>query len=240
MSIIKPIYVMNEEGLSELEKKAVLEGAEEMIKIAEAEDITRIIDLGVFNGEKNEEDPLMTYHSIDWYLQKGKEKSLENLLEANRLLNLLEASIKPFGQYHFLLLKSGIYTGTTPCVGIGSLGGPGAIVSAYKFKDLDEETRCGCIKTAAMHEIGHNFGLVNEKRENTDYTHCNNRCVMRIGRPSPEALITMTEDRLKYGPFCEPCEKYLKERFKEKPPVDNPKSEQKILILNLLNSKKKE
>lgn len=90
---------MNEQGISDLEKKAMLEGAEEMIKIAEAEDITRIINLGIFNGEKNEEDPLRTYHSIDWYLQKGKEKSSENLLEANRLLALLDASIKPFGQY---------------------------------------------------------------------------------------------------------------------------------------------
>lgn len=221
MSIIKPIYVMNEEGLSELERKAVLEGTEDVLKIAGVEDRIKIEDLGAWRHEEyqNKGGSLIPYRSVDWYIQKGREASRNKTkLDASTLLDLLVSSDPPFQKYRILVLKSNIgILDIYSVVGLANHWGPGIALSTNRFKDLDEETKIGCIKTATMHEVGHIFGLVPEERTGADYTHCENKCVMRSWLSSPDDFTKATNDRLEYGPFCEPCETQLKEHFKETP-----------------------
>ena len=62
---------MNQEGLSELEKQAVLDGSSELIKLAEVSGID-LTDFGVFrnNSYKNSDGSLKEFQSVDWYVQR--------------------------------------------------------------------------------------------------------------------------------------------------------------------------
>lgn len=220
MNRTKLVYIMNEEGLSDLEREAVLEGVEGVLKTAGVENQIKIEDLGAWKHKdcQNKNGSLIPHRSVEWYLQAGKEKSHKKTqLIVNELLNYVSSCDILQGN-RILVLQSNIYfPNGNSTVGLSNHWGPAVVLSTYKFKGLDEETKYGCIKTSTMHELGHNFGLVDKKTQGVDYTHCANKCVMRPGKPSPDEIIVMTNDRLKYGPFCEPCEKQLKEYFKEKP-----------------------
>ena len=77
MQKIKPIYVMNQEGVSELEKKAVLDGAAELLKIAGIAELITIKDWGVWREDDwlNPDSSLKRNQSVEWYLEKGKGKN---------------------------------------------------------------------------------------------------------------------------------------------------------------------
>jgi predicted Zn-dependent protease len=92
------------------------------------------------------------------------------------------------------------------------------ILSTFRFKGLSEKERCQCLKTVAMHELGHVFGLPsvgrNKNVENLG-EHCtNSRCIMRQGLNVPD-LLNITTDRLKHGALCSNCTNDLKSYFGE-------------------------
>lgn len=243
MSKTKPVYIMNEQGISDLEKKAILDGTKELLKIASVEGIISITDFGAWKGKdyKNPDGSLARFQSVDWYLQEGKKFSREHIqLNAEELFTYLE--IEPWRKtkdhYDILATKQDMYYKDTnfvigiayPCIG--------TVVSTYRFKNLPDKTKYECIKTEIMHELGHAFGLVRTGRENSEYNlgqHCTNKCVMRQGLRLPTDWINMTNDRLKHGALCSLCEKDLKEWFKETPGTTNGKPK----ILNYSSRSKK-
>lgn len=123
MSKIKQIYVMNEEGLSDLERKAVLEGVEEVLKIAEVENQIKIEDLGAWRHKdyQNKDGSLIPHRSVDWYLQKGRQDSRnETQLDAGALLHLLGCYDPSPKNYNILVLQPNIYLDTKSCVGLSN------------------------------------------------------------------------------------------------------------------------
>lgn len=237
MSKTRPMYVMNEEGLSELEKKAVIDGTKELLRIAEVEDRIKVVDLGAWkhNEYKNSDGSLKEYYSVDWYLQEGRKASRNKTqLNAEKIVRLFYVEPWQKGEqehYDILITRSDMYSGNANFI-IG-IAYPvlATVLSTYRFKNLDDKLRYECIKTETMHELGHVFTLPKERIKSDNWVldgHCPNKCVMRQGMSLPTDWINMTEDRLKYGPFCKPCETYLKEWFKEKPAIGEPK----ILVKN--------
>ena len=223
---IKPVYVMNQDGLPDSEKQAVLDGASELIKLAGAD--IKLIDFGVWRTPqyKSSDDTFNEYQSVDWYIQKGRETSRNKTqLNADVMGNCLLS--EPWrwpdrgGKVHYdiLIANSDIYSKGTSFI-IGTAGKSiGTIISTYRLKELDKKSRYECVKTETMHELGHVFGLIPDNRtENVEDSlgkHCTNRCIMRQGLSVPDDWIKMTDDRLRYGALCQACERDMKDYLRE-------------------------
>ncbi|MBU3907541.1 MAG: hypothetical protein KKA64_04810 [Nanoarchaeota archaeon] len=228
MKNIKPIYVMNQKGLPDFEKKAVLDGVSELLELANVGDI-KIYDGGAWRHEgyldKNNE--LKKFHSVDWYLEVGKKESRnKNQLNADSMQRVL--ALEPWryphlgGENHYdiFIINDDMYSkGTNFVIGIAQQK-IGTIISTYQFKKLrgDWGMKYDYIKTETMHELGHVFGLPSKSRtrniEESLGKHCTNICVMRQGLILPDDWIRMTNDRLKSGgALCRDCRKDLRDFF---------------------------
>ncbi len=224
---IKPINLMNQAGLSDLEKRAVLDGASELIRLAEVSKRIELIDFGVWrnNGFRNSDGSLKQYQSVDWYVSRGKDTSRNRTqlnVEAIQLALCLEPWRNPHqggrDHYDILIVNNDIYWGNTNYVIGIAQAGVGTTISTFKFKPLRDKTKYECIKTETMHELGHVFGLIPDSRtknvENSLGKHCTNTCTMRQGLNVPVDWINITNDRLRYGALCPTCAKDLKEYFR--------------------------
>lgn len=166
---IKPIYLMIQNGVDLIDKKAVIDGIETVFKIAGVEKKIRISDYVELQGTNyiSPNGSLKEYRTVDWYLQQGKIKS-RNLMQLNAdaiySLCCEEIALGGYKHYYVLILKSDIYKKNTNFV-IGS-GGKGtcAIISTYRFNDLEPDQKYEVIKTETMHEIGHVLGIPNENK----------------------------------------------------------------------------
>ena len=217
---IKPVYIMHQDGILDREKQAVIDGIKELLKIAKV-DLT-ISDLAVWKERnyKNPDGSLKPYCSIDWYMEEGKKASKKpSRLNAEGILPHLRKWSKEKGCYTVFILQEDIYEPRAEFV-IGYSNYPTAIISVFRFRKLEENQKYECIKTLAMHEVGHMFGLPSDKRkENVEENlggHCtNNKCVMRQGLVVPHDWIKMTHDRIEYGPLCNQCINELRAFFRE-------------------------
>jgi len=209
---------MNENGVDPMDKKAVIGGIETILKIAGVENKIKILDYDELIGEKYIsiiDGSLKEYKNIDWYLQQGKLKSRDSTrLNASAICNLCSVEVLSNVRKHYyvFIVKIDIYLeeGNTRFVIGAGKEGHCAIISTYRFKDLDDNRKYKVIKTEAMHEIGHVFGIPNNNRktnvENNIGLHCTNECVMRQGLCVPDDWIEMTNDRLESGkPLCDEC-----------------------------------
>jgi predicted Zn-dependent protease len=219
MKIGKPIIIMNEDGVSDLEKEAVTVGIKDILEMAEVR--SKVEDIGVWRSTTycNEDGSLKNFQSIDWYLQKGREESRNaNQLNVQSISMHLQRRGTVWKGTHriVLVLCSDIYyEDKNFVVGLSDKDSP-VILSTFRFKGLSEKERCQCLKTVAMHELGHMFGLPSEDRdknvENKLGKHCTNRCIMRQGLDVSDWL-DITDDRLKYGALCSDCINDLKSYF---------------------------
>jgi len=230
---IKPVYLMHQEGISDLEKKAVLDGASELIQLAEVPGIN-LIDFGVWRNKdyKNTDGSLKEYQSVDWYVQKGRETSRnKKQLNAKEMQDAL--MYEPWryssegGHPHFDIFvvhediyypKTNFFPETAFVIGVGGKD-IGTTLSTYRFRGLDNKSRYECIKTETMHELGHVFGLIPPERtkkiEEKLGRHCSDICIMRQGLELPKDWINMTKDRLRDGALCPLCKDNLKEYFRK-------------------------
>ncbi len=213
---IRPIYLMNENGVDPMDKKAVIGGIETMLKIAGVENKIKILDYSELIGKRyiSPDGSSKEYKSLDYYLQQGKIASKNSTkLNATKISNLCayEIAISGYKHYYVLIVKTDIYLeeGNTRFVIGAGKEGCCAIISTYRFSNLDD-LKYEVIKTETMHENGHVFDIPNDNRatnveENLGW-HCTNECVMRQGLIVPKDWIEMTNDRLESGrPLCDEC-----------------------------------
>lgn len=210
---------MNQEGLNGLEKKAVLDGTKEILKIAGVHNFIDIKDFGVWRNSSEE------FGSIDWYLQQARKTSRNKTqLNATTLITALE--IEPMrdvqDHYDIMIIHLDMYPVDEDyeyvnfVIGIASKN-IGTVISTNRFRELEDDLMYDCIKTETMHELGHVFALPNKQRNDLDYSlgpHCANTCIMRQGINLPYDWIKFSRDRLKSDPLCSPCKKDLKNYFK--------------------------
>lgn len=221
MKVGKPIILMNEDGVSDLEKEAVVGGIRDLLEIVEVR--SEVEDIAVYRSAdyRNEDGSLRDSQSVDWYLQKGREGS-RNTIQLN--VESISAYLQRGGTkwkktcHIVLVLCSDIYYGDTRfVVGLSDKDLP-VVLSTFRFEKLPEEKRCQCLKTVAMHELGHMFGLPSEDRnENVEDNlgkHCTNKCIMRQGL-FPKDWLDITDDRLKHGALCSDCTNDLESYFGE-------------------------
>jgi predicted Zn-dependent protease len=232
-SRIKPVHIVNQPGLSALEKQAVIDGATEILRLAEVQGI-ELLDFGEWREEKYAAGGrLLDYQSVDWYIERARATSRNRRqLNADTLLNAIcwepWRDLRKGGTNHYdiFVVKDDMYSRDLNFVlGLG-LDKVGTVISTHHFSELDNRMRYECIKSTVIHELGHVFGLIPSKRKkNVDKElgrHCANVCTMRQSlyplRPEGIPVFSwedLTNDRLNHGTFCGTCEKDLKQYFKE-------------------------
>lgn len=215
LSPIRLIYLMNENGIDPMDKKAVIGGIETILKIAGVENKIKILDYSELIGKRyiSPDGSSKEYKSLDYYLQQGKIASKNSTkLNATKISNLCayELAISGYKHYYVLILKSDIYLETTDFVVGAAKRGTCAIISTYRFKNFEPNLKYEVIKTETLHEIGHVLKIPNDNRKtNTEENlgwHCTNECVMRQGLIVPKDWIKMTKDRIESGkPLCDEC-----------------------------------
>jgi len=218
MAKIKPVFVMNQDGVSELERQAVFDGVEELTAIAGVD--LEIVDFGVWrpSGWKTAAGKLTPHNSVDWYLAKGalqgrgaqlNAATIYYQLAGEPLRNSNEGGID---HYDILVVHQDLFDVQTKfLVGAGGEG-IGAVVSTHRFRGLEPSGLYNCVKTETMHELGHVFGLV-FRGDSVAGGHCQNKCIMRPGITVPTDWIKYSIDRREGKALCNPCESELRNYF---------------------------
>jgi predicted Zn-dependent protease len=220
---IKPVFVMNEPGVTDAERAAVLGGLQTILGEAGVENQIDVEDYGVWRQGPGR------YESVDWYVAEGKRNGRRNRLGVQQLnaasmMSCLatEPWRKAKDHYDLFVCSSDLWTGEDDNNFVIGLARQlvGTVISVQKFRvpGLDERTKRECVKTETIHEMGHVFGLLPYSRaENVEYSlgkHCANRCTMRQGLRLPDDWVNITQDRLKYGTFCPQCQEDLRAFFR--------------------------
>lgn len=218
--MIKPIYLMHQEGVEGEHIEAVLEAAKRVLAIAKVTNSIQIHNLGVWRNSSWEINSRLTrWNSVDWYLEHAKKASRNNhQLNAGDLMNLL--LVEPWKRnphYDIVLTKEDMYfNGANFVIGLAGEG-LGTVVSTKRFEALNPKAQKECIVTETMHELGHVFGLIPDSRtegvESSLGLHCTRRCIMRQGLRVPDDWVSITRDRLEGHEFCPACMKDLKRFF---------------------------
>lgn len=204
--VLKPVRIMAQEGIGDLEKKAVMEGIYYVLQLtgAESKGLTYSYDwkaedhLGV-KDYKNADGSLKPHLSVKWYIEQGRIASeRDGLLNSDMLLMKLKEiaprdeigissrSWKKRKPYEILVVKEGIYTlkkgDFQRLDGQASPGKAAVISTAGSRRDsLDAEQY---VRSVAMHEMGHVLGLIPDDRTEavkltSGTKHCTNECVMQ-------------------------------------------------------------
>ena len=222
MRTINPIYLMHQAGMDPVEIGAVIDGIDEILTIAGVKQAVSLKNFGVWrNPGYVEGNRLKPHQSVDWYLQQGVLKSeRDSQLNANTVVSHLVSEPWRMQQNHFDVVLTNIDMNgdNQGNFVIGSaIRDIGTIISTNRFSDLDDRSKYECIKTAAMHEVGHVFGLPRENRGHSlEYSlgpHCTNSCVMRQGLTVPHDWINFSKDRLRTGAICGSCFRDLRAYF---------------------------
>lgn len=213
---IKPIYLVNTRGITVEEQEAVKDGIETVLKTATVAHIVQINDFGYWNRGPGD------FESIDWYIEKAetnKSCGYGQQLDASIIMDLSakEPSQESEPHYTVFVVDSDLWLRDRQFIIGLSREAEGAVFSAVRFRDVrDERMKYECLKTEALHELGHTFGAAAGRKGvdalTTKYCgelcdeHCANECVMRQGIRVPDAWIKISKDRLTSGEaFCNEC-----------------------------------
>jgi hypothetical protein len=222
---IQPLYILEEEGLTQGEQIAITQGVMECLRLAGVTNRLRVVGLGVWRpiGCRDSRGSLIPRGSIDALLAASPDrKRSEGIICANTLLG--EASHTPRhateSHYFLMAIRRDMGGNMYPLMG-NTTPQTGAVVSTYRLRNGYERLRPTdieqCLMTIIMHEVGHIFGLWPAGSGERCYLHhCppQNRCVMRaMFRLDTDALIA-TRDRVSFGkPFCDGCLANLRQYF---------------------------
>ncbi len=205
MQIIKPVIVGVHEGVTIFERRAVLAAIREMVRRASMGRHVRVV--------------LAPDAPIEKYVEKARRESERSRqFSAFALLkNVHDEPWMPRLHYDVVVVRDDVYAGSCHFVVGLSVRGVGSVISVARFRELASPQREECIKTVAMHEIGHVFGLISRRRRAAVDVrlgrHCANRCIMRQGLRVPDDWIAMTNDRLHGDALCARCVCDLREFF---------------------------
>lgn len=220
-SKLKPVYVMQQKGVTPDEKAAVMDCLNEILSEAGVDGVIEVKDFGEWH--QNDSD----YGSAEWYVQKGREMGRQTedgeQLNASTMVSLCAS--EPWREkedhYDLFVCSSDLWEGFSNnnfVIGL-ALRNNATVLSVARFRhpELDARTRRECVKTEVMHELGHVFGLVTGRGriEMSLGTHCADRCTMRQGITVPDDWVPISQDRLRYGAFCKTCREDLRGYFRK-------------------------
>ncbi|MDD5626837.1 MAG: hypothetical protein PHW01_02380 [Patescibacteria group bacterium] len=223
MQKIKPVYVMREDGIGAQQMEVVLAGICTILKIAGQSQNIKVYNFGIWRlNDWLDGGLLVPYHSVDWYIDQGiKSSSRQGQVSGDAIMTNLwtEPWQETSPHYDVVVIWNDMYSGEEDnnfVIGL-ALPDTGTVISINRFLQLDLKLQLECIKTEIIHEVGHVFGLLpKDRKDNIEEKlgkHCTNTCVMRQGLRLPDDWVAMTHDRLRFGPFCQECQRDLRGYF---------------------------
>jgi predicted Zn-dependent protease len=219
---IRPLNVVFQEGVTASQENSILIALHQMMELANVERYMLVNNFGVWRqpGYRREDRTFRPYMSIDWYTQRGHELSTRpNQVNANQVIGLLNS--EPWQEYqpHYDLMVICDDMYSEGCNFVVGLAQPnlGTIISTHRFLGVGSGLQERCLQTVVYHEVGHVFGLPDNRSRNITESlgrHCTNECVMRQGLRVPHDWITFTQDRLRSNqPYCAECLQGLNQWF---------------------------
>ena len=208
---IKPIHITCDQHVTSDQLKAVEDGVEELLRLADVRVDVRVSAL-------SHPLPRMTKrHSV-----------LSGSLDAYAILHgvIGESVAPPAPRYDLMVVSEDLHgpetatgSGTPSVVGM-TRHARGAVVSTYQLhhSGLRGRLALACLTSAVMHRLGHVFGLVSEQRAvvaaSIQRPHCHpeHRCIMRKST-SVWNWAQHTNDRVRYGALCTGCTRDLRTFF---------------------------
>ena len=220
----KPLTLLDTRSLRQ-ERMAVVDAARECMRLAQLPKPLPLRDYGHYRDPawRDEEGALRPHLSVDWYIAEAWNMAKEKISGA-RLLETL--ATEPWRQkallgdhYDIWLVDEDVYdendeNGDASVVGM-SRPSVGLVLSVRPFDEVGLPTY-SLLKTAALHELGHLFGLPSLGRSDLTFeagVHCSNTCVMRQADTRAERWLELTQDRLTHGPYCDACVAELQAHF---------------------------
>lgn len=200
---IKPIRIIAEKGISDLEMCIIMSGIKNTLEIMNMpfsvkEKMKFILDKPNFIEEK--------------LLQVYSSKS--NKLDYKKVLEVLCEKfqyIENKNPYFVLVTSKDLLNTLNNKLVLGaSVKEKGFIISVgSSFKKIkDDVLRLNILKYTSTHECGHLFGLVEKGRKNSELSdlinHCSNDCIM-----SKELIWSNMTNDLKEDLYCQDCKKDL-------------------------------
>lgn len=219
---IRPLRVMHQQGVTNIQLRPVLDGINEVLGLAMVKDRIQIYQLENWRAPNYKKgSTLVPQKSLEWYLQESKaSNSKSGQINARNLLGELMLANHELPQltYTLVVLLSDLVAPKVGFVAGGGMRGVGVVISLHRFLPLVTPLDAECIKTLTMHEVGHMFGLIPDDRtidvEMSLGKHCTKICTMRQGLSVPRDWRKMTQDRLRHGPYCQICQNDLIKYFR--------------------------
>lgn len=214
--------MMVENGIPDDQCRAIVQGVEEILRIGRVQNRIKIHNFGHWRQEPWRQNMrLVEYQSLDWYLKQGWTKERLRQLNAGRILNVIRQ--EPWQQssphYDMVVVKQDLYYGGPEVnfiIGLAEYE-RSTIISTNRFLSLPRQQLIECLKTEAMHEIGHVFNLPRPGRtDDINHSlgrHCSNVCVMRQGLQVPGDWVKISRDCQRGYILCYRCAADLREYF---------------------------
>lgn len=213
---VKPFNVLDTRSLRQ-ERLAVVDAIQECVALAQPPKPLGIEDFGHYRAPNwRQEDGELTPHmSVDWYVgnawNMAKEKINATLLMKTLAREPWRQDGEPGEHYDVWLVDHDLYDASNleqdeSVVGL-SLPSVGLVLSVRPFDAVGLPTY-SLLKTAALHQLGHLFGVPNLRRVEVSLEsggHCPNLCVMRDAGCTAEEWLELNNMRLSRGPYCERC-----------------------------------
>jgi len=219
---VRPIYFMHTPDITPDEKHLALETLDEILDIAGIRGEIPVNDLGVWRqpNYRRHDGQLAPHMSVDWYVDRWLDQQRRQVNASEGAAQLL---FDPWNEeephYDVILTAQDLYTPETNFVVGVAHRRRGTITSVKMFRYMkDKGMEREAKKQELFHEVGHVFGLPDEKRGfDLEYSlgaHCTNSCALRQGLSVPRDWIGFANDRLATGQvYCEPCTEILRAYF---------------------------
>ena len=228
----KPFILLDTRSLRQ-ERMAVVDAIQECMTLAEFAEPLRLRDFGRYRDPcwRDDDGDLRPHLSVDWYVRHAWNLAKEKL-SGSRLLETLAK--EPWRReellgdhYDVWLVDHALYDDVNldeDAVAVGmSRAAVGLVLSVRPFDEVRLPTY-SLLKTAALHELGHLFGVPGIQRPDVAFAaevHCTGRCVMRHADATAEPWLVLTRDRLAHGPYCEGCLAELRSHFQTSPQTND-------------------
>ena len=163
----KPLYLVTELGIPTDQVSIMIDAVQEILRLGHATHLIPFHNLGAWRESdwsspaKNDTIELKQYSSVDYYIACGMAMSDRRpQLKVKSIMEQFwnEPWQEADQHYDVLLTKHDLYDDGTNFVVGYAVKGFGLTMSTFRFQGLENELRRECIKTIAMHELGHVFG----------------------------------------------------------------------------------
>ena len=218
MNYLKPIYLLDGRAFRP-ERMAVFDAITDIFIAVGLENMPPVADFGCWRHPDfiDAEGYMVPYLSAKWYIEQAREATRRRI-NAQRLIAAF--SREPWRRpdalgdhYDILLLDEPIFDPAeeehfgltaTPGYAVGSIA---AVLSTHGIDGLDRVT-FSLLKTLAMRELAHAFGVPTLRRDAIEMTPrlaCTNPCTLGPCLRLPDDLERLTDQRLAGPPFCDLC-----------------------------------